>query len=69
MHSLQTIGSFYGISGKKLQRYYRDKLSEFSSWEHKDNAHKGLVFEQNIGSYLSIDETSLSHGELHHSNQ
>lgn len=28
-------------------------------------ASKGLVFEQNIGPYLSIDETSLSQGELY----
>ena len=40
-------------------------MSEFSFWEHKDNARKGLIFEQNIGPYLSIDETSLSHGELY----
>lgn len=64
-HSLQIIGSFYGISGKKLQRYYRDKLSEYQCWEHRNTARKGLIFEQNIGPYLSIDETSLSHGELY----
>ncbi|WP_456154234.1 ISAon1 family transposase [Solitalea canadensis] len=62
---MQTIGSFYGVNGKKLQRYYRDKLSDYSLWEHKENARKGLVFEQNMGPFLSIDETSLSHGELY----
>lgn len=40
-------------------------MSEFSFWEHKENARKGLIFEQNIGPFLSIDETSLSHGELY----
>jgi transposase len=40
-------------------------LSEFKDWEHKANASEGLVFPQNIGPYLSIDETSLSHGELY----
>lgn len=40
-------------------------MSEFKDWEHKENASEGLVFSQNIGPYLSIDETSLSHGELY----
>ncbi len=64
-HSLQTIASFYGIKGKKLQRYYRDKLSEFKTWEFKNSAYKCLIFPENIGARLSIDETSLSHGELY----
>lgn len=39
-------------------------MSEFKDWEHKENASEGLVFTQNVGPYLSIDETSLSQGEL-----
>ena len=63
--SVESIGSFYGISGKKLGRTYRNTLSEFTKWPHYKDAFKGLVFEQNLGPYLSIDETSLSHGELY----
>lgn len=48
-----------------MQRYYRNKLSNFQSWEHRFDAERGLVFEDNLGSRLSIDETSLSHGELY----
>ena len=33
--------------------------------KHKENARKGLIFADNIGPYLSIDETSLSQGELY----
>jgi transposase len=40
-------------------------LSEFKDWEYKENASEGLIFPHNIGPYLSIDETSLSHGELY----
>lgn len=53
------------MKGKSLQRYYRNHLSNFKKWEHRYNAKKGLVFEWNIGPRLSIDETSLSHGELY----
>jgi transposase len=40
-------------------------LSEFRQWEYCHDAYKGLVFPENLGPYLSIDETSLSHGELY----
>lgn len=62
---MQTIGSFYGINGKKLQRYYRKKLSEFKDWKYRKTASEGLIFPENIGPNLSLDETCLSHGELY----
>lgn len=64
-HSIQSISSFYGIDAAKLRRYYRNKLSEFANWEHRSNASEELIFPENIGEKLSIDETSLSHGELY----
>lgn len=64
-HSIQSISSFYGISASKLRRYYRNRLSGFEDWEHRDNAQQGLIFPQNVSSHLSIDETCLSHGELY----
>lgn len=60
-----TIGSFYGVNGKKLGRQYRDYLSEFKDWKDKQHAKQWLVFPQNMGKYLSIDETALSKGELY----
>jgi len=40
-------------------------LSDFRSWEAKDHAQQWLIFPENIGEYLSIDETSISDGELY----
>jgi transposase len=48
-----------------LQRYYRKKLSEFKDWEYRTTAYQGLIFPENIGPNLSLDETCLSHGELY----
>ena len=59
------MGSFYGIDGRKLGRSYKETLSGFKQWEHREDASDGLVFEDNLGPYLSIDETSLSMGELY----
>lgn len=60
-----TIGGFYGVDGKKLQRQFRDYLSEFKQWEERPHAKDWLIFPENIGPYLSIDETALSKGELY----
>ncbi|MCM4169695.1 hypothetical protein KCTC52924_02293 [Arenibacter antarcticus] len=60
-----TIGQFYGVNGKNLQRQFRDYLSDFKQWKEKSHAKQWLVFPENIGPYLSIDETALSKGELY----
>jgi len=46
-------------------RQYRDYLSDFKSWNQKPHAKKWLLYPENVGHQLSIDETSLSHGELY----
>jgi transposase len=48
-----------------LQYQYKDYLSDFKSWKQKSHAKQWLIFPENIGKRLSIDETSLSNGELY----
>jgi len=48
-----------------LQRQYRNKLSDFNEWKYRYNASEGIIFPENLGPNISIDETSLSHGELY----
>ena len=40
-------------------------MSDFKSWDQIKHAKKWLLFPENIGKRLSIDETSLSNGELY----
>jgi transposase len=40
-------------------------LSNYSGWDQKAHAGKWLLFPQNTGIHLSMDETSLSNGELY----
>lgn len=47
------------------RRSDRDFQSGFKDWNQRAHAKKWLLFPENIGSHLSIDETSLSHGELY----
>jgi len=61
----QSLEKFYLVDGKQLERQYKEHLSDFTSWQQKAHAEKWLVFSENIGKHISIDETSLSDGELY----
>lgn len=40
-------------------------MSDFLQWEQRSHSEDYIIFPENIGPYLSIDETSLSQGELY----
>ncbi|WP_348636625.1 transposase [Mariniflexile litorale] len=44
---------------------YKNHLSDFNEWKQKTHASEWLFFGKNLGKYLSLDETSLSNGELY----
>lgn len=53
------------MKGRTLQRYYKEQISEFTSWDQLKHSEDWLLYPQNIGKHLSLDETSLSHGEIY----
>ena len=55
----------YHIKGDDFERAYKDFLSGYRSWRELAHADEWLVFYKNIGPHVSIDETSLSDGELY----
>jgi transposase len=63
--SCKTLGHFFGVDGRRLQQQYASHLSDFTNWNQAEHAENWLLFPDNIGEYLSIDETSLSQGELY----
>jgi len=63
--SCKLLGSLFGVDGKQLQAQYYVHLSNYLEWDQLDHADKWLIFPENIGSRLSMDETSLSQGELY----
>lgn len=63
--TITNIGSFYGVRSYKLNRHYKKHSSGFKDWEQKIHAEEYLLFPDNIGPYLSIDEVALSQGELY----
>ncbi len=63
--SSNSLEKFYHINGDQLGQQYKEHLSDYTTWDQKDHARQWLLFPHNIGSSLSIDETSLSNGELY----
>ncbi|MEP4667726.1 MAG: transposase, partial [Cyclobacteriaceae bacterium] len=48
-----------------LEEQYISHLSDYTSWDQLSHAEDHIVFSENIGPFLTIDETSLSQGELY----
>lgn len=63
--SSNSLEKFYYINGNHFGQQYKDYLSGFDKWEQKEHASKWMLFPDNIGSHLSLDETSLTNGELY----
>jgi transposase len=55
----RSLEPYYKINGDRLERAYKDYLSDFRQWEQKPHASDWILLEKNMGPRLSIDETSL----------
>ena len=62
---MSNIASYFGVSSRKLQRHYKHKVSGFKQWNQLPHAEDYLIYPENITDKLSIDEVSLSKGELY----
>lgn len=61
----RTLDDFYHIDASTFEKQYKDVLSGYRNWEELSHAEEWLVFPENIGPNLAIDETSLSNGDLY----
>lgn len=53
------------MDGKQLQQQYKHHISDYKDWQQQTHASEWMLFEKNIGTHLSIDETALSNDELY----
>ena len=61
----RTLETFYHINAHTFEKQYKETLSGFHDWDQLDHADSWLLFPENIGRHLAIDESSLSNGELY----
>jgi len=62
---MSNIASYYQVKSKTLQKHYKHQISGYHDWEQKQHAEDYLIFPENITDSISIDEVSLSKGELY----
>ena len=55
----RTLEEFYHIDGHTFEKQYKEALSGFRDWDQLEHADEWLLFPDNIGPRLAIDETSL----------
>ena len=53
------LGKLFPIKGSDIERYYKHHLSDYEVWTQKEHATDWVLLPENIGEYLSIDETQL----------
>ena len=63
--TMTNIASYYGIDAQKLRKHYKHEVSGFNEWDQAEHAGDYILFPENITQHLSIDEVSLSKGELY----
>ncbi|MCD6178452.1 MAG: transposase [Bacteroidales bacterium] len=63
--SSNSLEKFYHVNGDYFGQQYKEYLSDYKNWDQKEHAKEWMIFPENIGCQLSIDETSLSNGELY----
>ncbi len=61
----RTLEEFYHIDGHTFEKQYKEVLSGYRHWDQLEHADLWLLFADNIGPRLAIDESSLSNGELY----
>ncbi len=62
--SSNSLEKFYDVNGYQLGQQYKEHLSNFREWEQLNDG-EALVYPENFGSRMSIDEIALSKGELY----
>lgn len=63
--SISTLAVRNGLKGQTLRKQYKEKISDYRKWEQLEHAEEYMLFPENFGKDMSLDETCLSNGEVY----
>lgn len=63
--SANSVARYFKVDGHNLQRNYKNHLSGYIDWDQPEHSADWILFAENIGSLVCIDEVSLTQGELY----
>lgn len=59
------MAKYFKVNGSNLQKHYKHHLSGYTEWKQLIHAEEWILFEENIGEHVCLDEVALSQGELY----
>lgn len=62
---MTNICSYYNVNPNTFRKAYKQKISNFKDWKQLKHCERYMLFPENIGKKLGIDEVALSKGELY----
>ena len=63
--SISTLAARNGLDGQTLRKQYKEKISGYRDWGQRGHAVEYMLFPDNFGEDMSLDETCLSNGEVY----
>lgn len=63
--STSTLTARNGLNGQTLRKQYKEVISGFCTWDQLDHADEYILYLDNFGSNMSLDETCLSNGDVY----
>ena len=63
--SANSVGEYFHVNGSQLSQHYKNHLSGYCDWAQLEHAEDWVLFPENIGERLCLDEVALSDGELY----
>ena len=63
--SISTFAARNGLKGQTLRKQYKEKISDYRNWDQLEHAEEYILFPENLGTDMSLDETCLSNGDVY----
>ncbi len=63
--SISVLASRNGLNGQTLRKQYKETISGYRTWEQLEHAEEYILYPDNFGEHMSLDETCLSNGDVY----
>lgn len=63
--SVFTLAARNGLNGQTLHKQYKERISDCRGWNQLGHAGEYILYPENPGSDMSLDETCLSNGNVY----
>ena len=63
--TFRSLDNYYHINGDTVEKQYKEKLSGYRGWSELSHAYEWLIFPENLGESICINETAHSNSELY----